>query len=114
MTKVAIIGAGPCGLSMLRSFEQAQKKGEKIPERLKAMTIKSNLSFNKPLENFLNLNFFGRLIFKAEWYLFFDERFLINTLLYGSVIVTLFLFSRHGIEKAEPMAPPPIIKIFFI
>ncbi|SVA62141.1 uncharacterized protein METZ01_LOCUS114995, partial [marine metagenome] len=22
MTKVAIIGAGPCGLSMLRSFEQ--------------------------------------------------------------------------------------------
>ena len=32
MTKVAIIGTGPCGLSMLRSFEQAEKKGEKIPE----------------------------------------------------------------------------------
>ena len=32
MTKVAIIGAGPCGLSMLRSFEQAEKKGDKIPE----------------------------------------------------------------------------------
>ena len=32
MTKVAIIGAGPCGLSMLRSFEHAEKKGEKIPE----------------------------------------------------------------------------------
>ena len=32
MTKVAIIGAGPCGLSMLRSFEQAEKKGEKVPE----------------------------------------------------------------------------------
>ena len=32
MTKVAIIGAGPCGLSMLRSFEQAEKKGNKIPE----------------------------------------------------------------------------------
>jgi len=32
MTKVAIIGAGPCGLSMLRSFEQAEKKGEKIPQ----------------------------------------------------------------------------------
>jgi len=32
MTKVAIIGAGPCGLSMLRAFEQAEKKGEKIPE----------------------------------------------------------------------------------
>ena len=31
MTKVAIIGAGPCGLSMLRAFEQAEKKGEKIP-----------------------------------------------------------------------------------
>ena len=29
MTKVAIIGTGPCGLSMLRSFEQAEKKGEK-------------------------------------------------------------------------------------
>ena len=32
MTKVAIIGAGPCGLSMLRSFELAEKNGEKIPE----------------------------------------------------------------------------------
>jgi len=32
MTKVAIIGAGPCGLSALRSFEQAEKKSEKIPD----------------------------------------------------------------------------------
>ena len=32
MTKVAIIGAGPCGLSMLRAFESAEKNGEKIPE----------------------------------------------------------------------------------
>ena len=32
MTKVAIIGAGPCGLSALRAFEQAENKGEKIPE----------------------------------------------------------------------------------
>ena len=32
MTKVAIIGAGPCGLSMLRAFEHLEKKGEKIPE----------------------------------------------------------------------------------
>ena len=32
MTKVAIIGTGPCGLSMLRAFEKAEKKGEKIPE----------------------------------------------------------------------------------
>ena len=29
MTKVAIIGAGPCGLSALRSFEQAEKKKRK-------------------------------------------------------------------------------------
>ena len=32
MTKIAIIGSGPCGLSMLRAFQQAEKKGEKIPE----------------------------------------------------------------------------------
>ena len=32
MTKIAIIGAGPCGLSMLRAFEQAEKNGEKTPE----------------------------------------------------------------------------------
>ena len=32
MSKVAIIGAGPCGLSMLRAFHQAELKGEKIPE----------------------------------------------------------------------------------
>ena len=32
MSRVAIIGAGPCGLSMLRSFYQSEKKGEKIPE----------------------------------------------------------------------------------
>ena len=32
MTKVAIIGSGPCGLSMLRSFQQAEEKGEIIPE----------------------------------------------------------------------------------
>jgi len=33
MTKrVAIIGAGPCGLSQLRAFQQAEAKGESIPE----------------------------------------------------------------------------------
>ena len=32
MTKVAIIGAGPCGLAQLRAFESIEKKGEKIPE----------------------------------------------------------------------------------
>ena len=32
MTKVAIIGSGPCGLSMLRAFQQAEKKGQSIPE----------------------------------------------------------------------------------
>ena len=32
MNKIAIVGAGPCGLSMLRAFEQAEQKGEKVPE----------------------------------------------------------------------------------
>ena len=32
MTKIAIIGSGPCGLSMMRSFQQAEVNGEKIPE----------------------------------------------------------------------------------
>jgi len=32
MTRVAIIGSGPCGLSMLRSFQQAEEKGHQIPE----------------------------------------------------------------------------------
>ena len=32
MNKVAIIGSGPCGLSMLRAFQQAEKKGQSIPE----------------------------------------------------------------------------------
>ena len=32
MTKVAIIGSGPCGLSILRSFQQAEEKGQIIPE----------------------------------------------------------------------------------
>ena len=30
--RVAIIGAGPCGLSQLRAFQQAQSKGADIPE----------------------------------------------------------------------------------
>ena len=30
--RVAIIGAGPCGLSQLRAFQQAQAKGADIPE----------------------------------------------------------------------------------
>ncbi|PPR40579.1 MAG: Ferredoxin--NADP reductase [Alphaproteobacteria bacterium MarineAlpha5_Bin12] len=32
MTKTAIIGAGPCGLSQLRAFQQSELKGEKIPK----------------------------------------------------------------------------------
>jgi trimethylamine monooxygenase len=32
MTRVAIVGAGPCGLGQLHAFEQARKKGEDIPE----------------------------------------------------------------------------------
>lgn len=31
-TRVAIIGAGPCGLGQLRAFQQAQQKGADIPE----------------------------------------------------------------------------------
>ena len=37
-----------------------------------------------------------------------------NILLYGSVIETLLLFSKHGIVNADPIAPPPMTKIFFI
>ena len=33
MTKrVAVIGAGPCGLAQLRAFQSAKAKGEEIPE----------------------------------------------------------------------------------
>ena len=32
MTRVAIIGSGPCGLSMLRAFQQLEEKGQNIPE----------------------------------------------------------------------------------
>ena len=32
MTRVAIIGAGPCGLAQLRAFDSAQKAGAEIPE----------------------------------------------------------------------------------
>ena len=32
MSKVAIIGSGPCGLSILRAFQQAEEKGNEIPE----------------------------------------------------------------------------------
>ncbi|MGB5973506.1 MAG: hypothetical protein WBG38_09305, partial [Nodosilinea sp.] len=30
--RIAVIGAGPCGLSQLHAFEQAQLKGAEIPE----------------------------------------------------------------------------------
>lgn len=32
MTRVAVIGAGPCGLGLLRAFSEARKKGAEIPE----------------------------------------------------------------------------------
>ena len=32
MTRVAIIGAGPCGLSQLQAFARAREKGEEVPE----------------------------------------------------------------------------------
>ena len=49
MTKVAIIGSGPCGLSMLRSFKSAQEKGEKILFFLYLLFSFSSLSFVKNL-----------------------------------------------------------------
>ncbi|HKQ55910.1 MAG TPA: NAD(P)/FAD-dependent oxidoreductase, partial [Methyloceanibacter sp.] len=30
--RVAVIGAGPCGLGQLRAFQQAKAKGAAIPE----------------------------------------------------------------------------------
>jgi len=32
MSKIAIIGSGPCGLSMMMAFHHAEQKGQKIPE----------------------------------------------------------------------------------
>ena len=32
MTRVAIIGAGPSGLSQLQAFARAREKGEEVPE----------------------------------------------------------------------------------
>ncbi|MFT5110792.1 MAG: trimethylamine monooxygenase [Parasphingorhabdus sp.] len=32
MTRVAVIGAGPCGLAQLRSFQSAKEKGADVPE----------------------------------------------------------------------------------
>ena len=32
MTRVAIIGAGPCGMSLLQAFRTAEKNGDAIPE----------------------------------------------------------------------------------
>jgi len=32
MTRVAVIGAGPCGLGQLRAFQQAQAKGAEVPD----------------------------------------------------------------------------------
>ena len=66
-----------------------------IPDKLNAITIRSYFSRNNFLEYFLNISFFERLIFKPEWNLFFDDKFLINLWLYGSVINTLWLLSVH-------------------
>ena len=32
MAKIAIIGSGPCGLSMMMAFHHAELKGQKTPE----------------------------------------------------------------------------------
>src|ERR1700760_2249418 len=31
-SKVAVIGAGPCGLAQLRAFEEARRQGAEVPE----------------------------------------------------------------------------------
>ena len=31
-TKIAIIGAGPCGLAQLRAFKSAEETGADVPE----------------------------------------------------------------------------------
>ena len=70
MTKVAIIGAGPCGLSMLRYVELAEKNGEKIPELVSIekkkkmiLTISEQLQKNYNLKNISVLRtLFGKRI----------------------------------------------------
>ena len=52
------------GVFILRFFNCLPIKS--MPERLKAITIKSNFSFKRSLENFLNSSFFERFILRAE------------------------------------------------
>ena len=63
MTKVAIIGAGPCGLSMLRSFELAEKNGCQNYFRVPALGTNEN--YIKAMSNLIinkqNFNLDGKL-----------------------------------------------------
>ena len=45
MTKVAIIGTGPCGLSMLRAFEHAEKKVKKYQKLYVLRNKKTGVDF---------------------------------------------------------------------
>ena len=56
MTKVAIIGTGPCGVSMLRALGPAEKKGEKIQIVLK-IYIFTNENNNNELQIIFIINF---------------------------------------------------------
>ena len=48
LKKVCIIGAGPCGLSQLRAFQQAESKGEEIPEWFSYPEVISELQKQRP------------------------------------------------------------------
>ena len=38
-TKIAIIGAGPCGLAQLRAFKSAEETGADVPETHRGSTV---------------------------------------------------------------------------
>ena len=66
-------------------------------------------------ENFKTFIFFGNWLFKIGWKLF---EFLISSITLSSrndpTKKTSFELSAQGTEKADPIAPAPIITIFFI
>ena len=66
MTKVAIIGTGPCGLSMLRAFEQAETFAN----------ISSEFIFS--LIRFLNFSFsdFKKLLIIFSCFRFYNSDFI--------------------------------------
>ena len=51
MTKVAIIGAGPCGLAQLRAFESAQKRNKKLCSVEKANVLEVSKFWREIITN---------------------------------------------------------------